>query len=184
MPSTRDSSPALAESMTTGTVMVRVSWRRARRSEKPSMRGIMTSVSTRSGGFLRASSSAFQSVGGRNHGIPARQDALDILAHVAIVVDKQDGAQGGRWSFIFAGEDAGQVFIPRIAAGDRSGRGPSVGQPAQRLLDVRRALCAWRRRMPRSAKFLRRQMLASHRNLHRESGSFAERALDLHGTAM
>ena len=104
---------------------------------KPSSRGIMTSVSTRSGGFARASPRAPP----RRRRPPRPRSARassrrDVLAHVGVVVGQQDARRAPRRS-------AGGLRDRRRWRRCRVGRRRVVGQPAQRLLDERRrARCA------------------------------------------
>ena len=89
MPSTAASSPARADSMITGIARVRSSARSAASRPKPSSRGIITSVRTRSGGGANTAVERGLAVGHGVHVEVLGEHARDVPAHVLVVVGEQ-----------------------------------------------------------------------------------------------
>ena len=108
--------PARAESMTTGMCAVDGSARRARSSPKPSSTGIMTSVSTRSGGSGPVRGQAVGPVGRGLDAVRPGQHAADVVAHVGVVVDDQHAVAPARTRRVDRGVAAAPASIQRAAS--------------------------------------------------------------------
>ena len=100
--------------MITETVAVRGSWRRRRVSSNPSMFGIITSASTRSGQRSLAASRAKRAVGGHAH-VVARGAKLDLEqpGDERVVVDDEQALSAAD----AVRPRVGGVVLPAVALG-------------------------------------------------------------------
>ena len=150
---------------------------------KPSSRGIITSLSSRSGRWVWMACNAASPSGTACHVVLRSEQSHDVVSHVGIVVGQQDTVahrRGGR-----IGAEAAQRAVRIQEVGGEAGAASGLRQPAQRFFHERRRRGAFRHGAATILRYLvRGQMHVTERQGDADRRAGARLALHADGAAV